>query len=51
MDHKILTLVPWECSFVDTRSENGCTALHLAAMSGTLPCMHTLLAGGASMLV
>lgn len=39
------------CSFVDTRSENGYTALHLAALSGTLPCMHALLAGGASMLV
>lgn len=48
---RALKLAPCWRSFVDTRSDNGHTALHLAALSGTLPCMHALLAGGASMLV
>ena len=37
--------------YVDTRSENGYTAVHLAALSGTLACVQTLLESGASMMV
>ena len=33
------------------RSEIGLTALHLAAMSGTLACVQALLEGGASLMV
>jgi ankyrin repeat protein len=36
---------------VDTRSENGYTAVHLAALSGTLACVQALLDSGASMMV
>ena len=47
----VLRLCTRCCSFVDTRSENGFTALHLAAMSGNLLCMQILLRSGASMMV
>ena len=39
------------CAYMDTRAENGLTALHLAALSGTLPCVQLLLEAGASMMV
>ena len=39
------------CRYVDTRSENGYTAVHLAALSGTLACVQALLDSGASMMV
>ena len=37
--------------YIDCRAENGVTALHLAAIHGKLPCVHVLLAAGASMMV
>ena len=46
-DHGVLGLP----RYVDTRSENGYTAVHLAALSGTLACVQTLLESGASMMV
>lgn len=36
---------------MDTRAENGFTALHMAALSGTLVCVQLLLEAGASMMV
>jgi len=44
-------VIPWLLRYVDTRSENGYTAVHLAALSGTLACVQTLLESGASMMV
>jgi ankyrin repeat protein len=37
--------------YIDTRAENGLTALHLAAHSGELECVRLLLDSGASMMV
>ena len=37
--------------YIDSRAENGLTALHLAAHSGSLECVRLLLDGGASMMV
>lgn len=37
--------------YIDSRAENGLTALHLAASSGNLECVRLLLDGGASMMV
>jgi ankyrin repeat protein len=37
--------------YIDTRAEGGMTALHLAALSGTLACVQLLLEAGASMMV
>ncbi len=37
--------------YIDSRAENGLTALHLAAYSGSLECVRLLLDGGASMMV
>lgn len=39
------------CRYIDTRAEGGLTALHLAALSGTLACVQLLLEAGASMMV
>ena len=39
------------CRYIDSRAENGATALHLAAIQGYLPCVSVLLAAGASMMV
>ena len=39
------------CRYIDSRAENGVTALHLAAVYGEVACVHTLLAAGASMMV
>ncbi|KAL3130587.1 hypothetical protein ABBQ38_008392 [Trebouxia sp. C0009 RCD-2024] len=39
------------CRYIDSRAENGLTALHLAANSGSLECVRLLLDGGASMMV
>lgn len=39
------------CRYIDTRAENGMTALHMAALSGTLACVQMLLEAGASMMV
>ena len=37
--------------YIDSRSENGATALHIAAIAGELACVNVLLAAGASMMV
>lgn len=37
--------------YIDSRAENGVTALHLAAIHGELRCVMALLAAGASMMV
>ncbi len=37
--------------YIDSRAENGLTALHLAAVNGSLECVRLLLDGGASMMV
>ena len=37
--------------YVDSRAENGLTALHMAAALGDLPCVKILLGAGASMMV
>ena len=37
--------------YIDSRAENGLTALHLAAVSGNLECVRLLLDAGASMMV
>ena len=47
-DH--LTPTP-PCRYIDSRGENGLTALHLAAYSGSLECIRILLDAGASMMV
>ncbi len=39
------------CRYVDTRAEKGMTALHMAALTGTLLCVQILLEAGASMMV
>lgn len=39
------------CRYIDSRAENGLTALHLAAFSGSLECVRLLLDNGASMMV
>ena len=39
------------CRYIDSRAENGLTALHLAALSGNLECVRLLLDSGASMMV
>ena len=39
------------CRYIDSRAENGLTALHLAAYSGSLECVRLLLDNGASMMV
>ena len=39
------------CRYIDSRGENGLTALHLAAYSGSLECIRILLDAGASMMV
>ncbi len=36
---------------MDSRAENGLTALHMAAALGNLACVQALLAAGASMMV
>ena len=36
--------------YVDTRAEKGMTALHMAALTGTLLCVQILLEAGASMM-
>ena len=36
---------------MDSRAENGLTALHMAAALGDLPCVKILLGAGASMMV
>ncbi|KAK9808944.1 hypothetical protein WJX72_006738 [[Myrmecia] bisecta] len=40
-----------QCRYIDSRAENGMTALHLAAMAGELDCVQALLSAGASMMV
>ena len=42
---------PPPCRYIDSRGENGLTALHLAAYSGSLECIRILLNAGASMMV
>lgn len=37
--------------YIDSRAENGLTALHLAAIAGSLPCVQALLAAGANMMM
>ena len=37
--------------YVDSRAENGLTALHMAAAAGCLGCVQQLLGAGASMMV
>jgi hypothetical protein len=37
--------------YIDSRAENGLTALHLAAVNSSLECVRLLLDGGASMMV
>ena len=37
--------------YIDSRAENGLTALHIAAAAGSLGCARALLAGGASLMV
>ncbi len=39
------------CRYVDSRAENGLTALHMAAALGDLACVKILLGAGASMMV
>jgi E3 ubiquitin-protein ligase XBAT32/33 len=39
------------CRYIDSRAENGVTALHLAAINGELPSVMLLLSVGASMMV
>lgn len=48
-----VTLMHWFClvRYIDSRAENGLTALHLAAVKGSLECVRLLLDGGASMMV
>lgn len=48
VDAQILTCL---CRYIDSRAENGVTALHLAAIQGFLPCVMVLLGAGASMMV
>ncbi len=36
---------------MDSRAENGLTALHLAAIAGSLPCVQALVASGANMML
>jgi ankyrin repeat protein len=36
---------------MDSRAENGLTALHLAAIAGSLPCVQALVACGANMML
>ncbi|KAL0049662.1 hypothetical protein WJX82_007154 [Trebouxia sp. C0006] len=43
--------VSGNCRYIDSRAENGLTALHLAAVNGSLECVRLLLDGGASMMV
>ncbi|BDA44275.1 probable E3 ubiquitin-protein ligase XBOS33 at N-terminal half [Coccomyxa sp. Obi] len=40
-----------QCRYVDSRAENGLTALHMAAALGHLACVQALLTAGASMMV
>ncbi|KAK9866030.1 hypothetical protein WJX84_004124 [Apatococcus fuscideae] len=40
-----------QCRYIDSRAENGMTALHLAALMGHLECVQSLLDAGASMMV
>ncbi|CAL5218420.1 g96 [Coccomyxa viridis] len=40
-----------QCRYVDSRAENGLTALHMAAALGDLACVKILLGAGASMMV
>ena len=47
--HHLMSLPP--CRYIDSRGENGLTALHLAAYSGSLECIRILLDAGASMMV
>lgn len=44
-------IAPHVTRYIDSRAENGVTALHLAAGSGSLPCVMALLSAGASMMV
>ena len=39
------------CRYIDSRAENGLTALHIAAVRGDLRCVNLLLDAGASMMV
>lgn len=39
------------CRYIDSRAENGLTALHLAAVTGSLTCVQALLAAGADMMM
>ena len=41
----------YACRYVDSRAENGLTALHMAAALGDLACVKILLGAGASMMV
>ena len=40
-----------QCRYIDSRAENGLTALHIAAAAGSLAGVRALLAGGASLMV
>ncbi len=44
---------PWSARarYIDSRAENGLTALHIAAAAGSLGCARSLLAAGASLMV
>ena len=39
------------CRYMDSRAENGLTALHLAVIAGSLPCVQALLAAGADLML
>ncbi len=39
------------CRYIDSRAENGLTALHLAIIAGSLPCIQALLAAGADLML
>ena len=40
-----------QCRYIDSRAENGLTALHIAAAAGSLAGVRALLDGGASLMV
>ena len=37
--------------YIDSKAENGLTALHLAAIAGSLECVRALLDGGANLMM
>ncbi|KAK9834186.1 hypothetical protein WJX81_006554 [Elliptochloris bilobata] len=40
-----------QCRYIDSRAENGLTAMHIAAAVGSLGCVRALLGAGASLMV